>query len=114
MKCLKTSIGMVLAMLLLCVCSLDAKVATVGQDIPGYENENWFRCQTYGILRADQGTVQMTILPTQDLNQFGSTWNDFLFKMQPAQPTGNGYTLLGVYHPRLGFGQAGIRAITRG
>lgn len=94
-----------ISLLILAVTSLPADINT-----PGF-GCGWLNYHAPGIIRPDQGTVEMTIQPSQDSTQFGNAW-DFVFRLLPAQPVG-GNTLLGVLFPSLEYGESSIRLVSR-
>ncbi len=66
---------------------------------------------TSGVIRPEQGTVELLLDMEKPMEQFGDTW-DFLFGMKPAQAIGkNAKTLVGVYV--LPEPEKGLRAIFR-
>ncbi|MHB1156251.1 MAG: endo-1,4-beta-xylanase [Phycisphaerales bacterium] len=94
------------------ILSIALTVTSLSADInmPGF-GRGWLNYYAPGIIRPDQGTVEMTIQPSQDSTQFGNAW-DFVFRLLPAQPAG-GNTLLGVLFPSLEYGESGIRLVSR-
>ncbi|OPH56026.1 hypothetical protein BC351_29500 [Paenibacillus ferrarius] len=60
------------------------------------ESETLFQDYAPGILRPDQGTIQLTMRIDKDFEQFGNDW-DYVFKVSPTKEIGN--TLMGIYVP---------------
>lgn len=68
-------------------------------------------CYAPGIIRADQGTVQMTVLMEKPSTELGSGWES-LFNMVPAQNIG-GNSLLTLIFPELSYNELGLWLVGR-
>ncbi|RTE10671.1 endo-1,4-beta-xylanase [Paenibacillus whitsoniae] len=64
-----------------------------------YQNDTLFKHYTRGILRPDQGTIEMTMHPTKPAEESGNDY-EFAFAVTPSKDLGSGSnTLLGIYIP---------------
>ncbi|NQX59655.1 endo-1,4-beta-xylanase [Paenibacillus qinlingensis] len=72
---------------------------TNAQNTYYYQNDTQFKHYTRGILRPDQGTIEMTMHPTKPAAESGNDY-EFAFAVSPTRNLGNGSnTLLGIYIP---------------
>ncbi|HAI11667.1 MAG TPA: hypothetical protein DCM28_08175 [Phycisphaerales bacterium] len=68
-------------------------------------------CYAPGIIRADQGTVQMTVLMDKPSSELGNDWEP-LFQMTPAKEIG-GNSLMTLMFPQLSYKEPGIWFVVR-
>ncbi|WP_204787541.1 endo-1,4-beta-xylanase [Paenibacillus oryzisoli] len=72
---------------------------TNAQNTYYYQNDTQFKHYTRGILRPDQGTIEMTMHPTKPAVESGNDY-EFAFAVTPSRDLGAGRnTLLGIYIP---------------
>lgn len=68
-------------------------------------------CYAPGIIRPDQGTVEMAVLMEKPSSELGNDW-EALFQMVPAQNVG-GNSLMTLMFPQLSYKQKGLWFVTR-
>ncbi|WP_171628403.1 endo-1,4-beta-xylanase [Paenibacillus plantarum] len=72
---------------------------TNAQNTYYYQNDTQFKHYTRGILRPDQGTIEMTMHPTKPAAESGNDY-EFAFSVTPSRfLVSGGNTLLGIYIP---------------
>lgn len=74
-------------------------------------DENWFYYYIPGILRPDEGTIELTLVPTKPASEFTAAY-DFAFLVVPGQELG-GRTLMGLHIPPPSHGTTGWNFICR-
>lgn len=93
-------------------CSQIAIAADAVADAPYLTgNAAQWRCWTPGVIRPDQGTIEVVITPDRPMREFGNDWH-FVFSGVPARVLGSGAnTMIGLFVPPLP--EHGLVAIMR-
>ena len=74
-------------------------------------NAAQWRCWTPGVIRPEQGTIEVVVVSDRPMREFGNDWH-FVFSAVPAKVLGNGAnTLIGLFVPPLP--DTGLVAIMR-
>lgn len=69
------------------------------------------QCYAPGIIRPDQGTIQMTVIMDKPSSELGNDWES-LFRMTPAQDIG-GNSLFTLMFPQLSYKEKGLWVVAR-
>ncbi len=74
-------------------------------------DENWFYYYIPGIIRPDEGTIELTLVPSKPASEFTASY-DFAFLVIPGQEI-SGRTLMGLHIPPPSHGTTGWNFICR-
>lgn len=109
-----TRFGHYLLLTLLMATLVQAKPLTWGTQGAGdmaFNDGQEMSCYAPGIIRPDQGTIEMTVLMYKPSSELGNDW-EALFRMVPAQNIG-GNSLLTLMFPQLSYKEKGLWLVAR-
>ncbi|HEV7300135.1 MAG TPA: endo-1,4-beta-xylanase [Tepidisphaeraceae bacterium] len=95
------------------VCAVLLQFAAIARaEFDAGSDVNWARFPAPGVVRQDAGTIEMTVVMTRPLDQFGNAY-DFMLEMVPAQQTLKANSCLGVLIPINGHPTKGLNVVAR-